>query len=167
MRIWIATALIGLVFVGTVSAPARADCPAQSFTYRQGTVTFTEHDTTTSVRVEIADTEATQEYGLMCRTSLDENTGMLFIFADLTQAGFWMKNTLIPLSIAFFDNRWRIVGLMDMDVPPDPSANNLRVYTPQHPYRYALEVNLGFFARHQIDTKAQVRFVSENSLKNP
>jgi len=163
----IAAALIGLGFVSTVSAPARADCPAQIFTYRQGTVTFTEHNTTTSVGVDIADTEPTREYGLMCRTSLDANRGMLFVFADLTQDGFWMKNTLIPLSIAFFDNQWRIVSLMDMDVAPDPSANDLRVYTPQRPYRYALEVNQGFFAQHQIDPKARVRFVSENSLKNP
>jgi uncharacterized membrane protein (UPF0127 family) len=142
------------------AGPAGADdCTVPAFRYRHGVVAFTEHGTTVNVRVEIADTEEAREVGLMCRRALDPDAGMLFLFADVTREPFWMKNTLIPLSIAFMDPRWRILGIYDMRVAPnpaDPPADDL--WAPTRPYRYALEVNQGFFAAHGIDTRAQVRF---------
>ena len=142
--------------------PAGAeDCTVPAFRYRHGVVSFTEHGTTAGVRVEIADTEEAREVGLMCRRALDPDAGMLFIFADLTRAPFWMKNTLIPLSIAFLDNRWHVVGLDDMRVAPNPADPPLSdLWAPNKAYRYALEVNQGFFKTHELDNKAKVRFTS-------
>jgi len=156
-----AVAVTVLSVPGTV--PARADCRVPSFTYRHGVVMFTERERTTPVRVEIADTPAAQEVGLMCRTSLDPDAGMLFEYKDLTRGAFWMKDTLIPLSIAFIDGNWRIVSLMDMKVAPDPDKGPFEYYTPARSYRYALEVNQGFFAQHEIDEKADVHFTLQEA----
>ncbi len=65
--------------------------------------------------VEAADTPAEREHGLMGRTSLDTDEGMVFLFDGPTDGSFWMKDTLIPLSIAFWDEDGRIVGIRDMD----------------------------------------------------
>ena len=62
------------------------------------------------VTVEAADTPAEREHGLMGRTSLDTDEGMVFVFDGPTDGSFWMKDTLIPLSIAFWDEDGRIVG---------------------------------------------------------
>jgi uncharacterized protein len=93
------------------------------------------------VRVEIADTEAEQQTGLMGRSALAEDAGMLFVFEGEQALSFWMKDTQIPLSIAYFDAEGRIVDIQDMqpldDVPPH--------YVSAEPAQYALEVNQGFF----------------------
>lgn len=97
------------------------------------------------VRVEIANTPAKRERGLMERTALPEDAGMLFIFLQEQPLSFWMKNTLIPLSIAYIDSQGRIVDIQDMqplDETPHPSAA---------PAQYALEVNQGFFAQRGIE----------------
>ena len=91
------------------------------------------------VEVEIADEEAERRRGLMERTELAENAGMLFIFDREQPLSFWMKNTLIPLSVAYMDEEGRIVDIQDMqplDETPHPSAE---------PAMYALEVNQSFF----------------------
>ena len=157
----VVTALLG-------AGPGWGDGPCQvpAFPYKHGIVTFAETGHTTQVRVEIADTSETQEYGLMCRTTLESDAGMLFTFADATKEAFWMKNTLIPLSIAFIDSGWHVVSIMDMKIEPDP-ANPVALYAPPRPYRYALEVNQGFFAQHGIDAGAQVSFLRQDPAKGP
>ena len=94
------------------------------------------------VMVEIADTAETRARGLMGRTSLGPDAGMVFLFDDPSRSRFWMKDTLIPLSIAFWGPDGRIVGMLDM-VPclGDPC----RRYDPGVEYVGALEVNVGFF----------------------
>ncbi|MDP8925415.1 MAG: DUF192 domain-containing protein [Actinomycetota bacterium] len=91
------------------------------------------------VEVEIADDYAERQRGLMERTELAENAGMLFVFDGEQQVSFWMRNTLIPLSIAYIDAEERIIDIQDMqplDETRHPSAE---------PAMYALEVNQGFF----------------------
>ena len=102
------------------------------------------------VAVWVADTETEREHGLMGKASLPPDRGMVFLFADeggpvTTQ--FWMKDTSIPLSIAFWDASGRIVAIRDM-VPctDDPCA----VYGSPVPYTGALEVNEGFFKAHGV-----------------
>jgi uncharacterized membrane protein (UPF0127 family) len=96
------------------------------------------------VPVEIAATDAERETGLMGRTSLSEDAGMLFVFDQDQQLAFWMKDTLIPLSIAYIDGGGRIVDIQDMQ-PLDETP-----HTSAAPARYALEVNQGFFAARGI-----------------
>ncbi len=163
MRIAILVIVAACAALEPGSLSAAADCRVPSFTYKHGVVTFSEHGSTTQVRVEIADTQDTEEIGLMCRTSLEPDAGMLFVFPDDTRASFWMKNTLIPLSIAFLDAKWHIMAIMDMRVAPDPSdPPPSDLFAPTRPYRYALEVNQGFFTAHQIDAKAEVIFQRES-----
>ena len=97
------------------------------------------------VRVEIAATPEKQERGLMGRTALAEDAGMLFIFGQEVTSPFFMKDTLIPLSIAFIAPGGRIVDIQDMQ-PLDETD-----HFPAAPYQYALEVNQGFFAERGIE----------------
>jgi uncharacterized protein len=98
------------------------------------------------VRVEIADTDAERQRGLMGRTALAEDQGMLFVFGGKQELSFWMKNTLIPLSIAFMDSEGRIVDIQDMKPLDDDPPH----YVSAEPARYALEVNQGFFEERGI-----------------
>jgi len=98
------------------------------------------------VRVEIADTDAERQTGLMGRTTLEADAGMLFVFDQEQTLSFWMKDTLIPLSIAYIDSEKRIVDIQDMqpldDLPPQ--------YVSAEPAQYALEVNQGFFEERGV-----------------
>jgi uncharacterized membrane protein (UPF0127 family) len=83
----------------------------------------------------------------MNRSSLPPDAGMLFVFqppADAKQVGFWMNDTLIPLSIAFVEPNMAIESIQDMQ----PETQDIH-YAPRN-YAYAIEANLGFFARHSV-----------------
>jgi len=99
--------------------------------------------------VEAADTPAEREHGLMERTSLGADEGMVFLFDGPTDGQFWMKDTLIPLSIAFWDEAGRIVGIRNMD---PCTADPCPTYGVAEPYVGALEVNQGFFGEHGVVT---------------
>lgn len=103
-----------------------------------------------TVSAEVAATEKSRNYGLMNRKSLPENHGMLFIFEHSDGHCFWMKNTPLPLSIAFIDDMGLIVNIADMQ-PFDETA-----HCPAKPVRYALEMTQGWFRSHGIKPPAQV-----------
>lgn len=105
--------------------------------------------------VEIADTNEKRAYGLMFRAHLPEGQGMLFIFPKAERLSFWMKDTLIPLSIAFFDEKKRVINILDMDPPMNSSIH----YQSHGPALYALEVPLGWFDKHQIRPGTQFSFL--------
>jgi uncharacterized protein len=96
------------------------------------------------VDVEIADSVAERRRGLMGRTELPEREGMLFVYEQDSRRGFWMKATLIPLSIAFLDAGGRVLRILDME---PCTAEPCPVYDPGIAYRSALEVNQGAFDR--------------------
>ncbi len=93
------------------------------------------------ISVEIADTAAERRAGLMFREELGEDQGMLFVFPGEQILSFWMKNTQIPLSIAYLDADGVILGIHDME-PFSTESISSRV-----PALYALEVNQGTFER--------------------
>lgn len=103
-----------------------------------------------TVRVEIAATDASRAKGLMGRTSLPADHGMLFVFAESTSTCFWMKNTPLPLTIAFIDAQGLIVNMADMQ------AHSLDTHCPTAPFTYALEMEQGWFTRHRIKAGAKV-----------
>ena len=146
----------GILVLLTTGAAAGSASP--EVTYKQGALTIAQSFRLVRLQVEVADTPASRAQGLMHRTHLDENAGMLFIFEATSRGGFWMKNTLIPLSIAFIDEKWRIVDIKDMKVAPDPSEGPFTVYDSAKPYRYALEVNEGFFTRSRVQVGAKVTY---------
>jgi uncharacterized protein len=98
------------------------------------------------VRVEIADNLWEQERGLMYRTALGEDRGMLFVYPSERKLSFWMKNTYIPLSIAYIDSKGRITDILDMKPLDDKPPH----YNSSEPVQYALEVNQGFFDKNGV-----------------
>lgn len=101
--------------------------------------------------VEIADTPAKRSQGLMGRESLPDLAGMLFVWPEDTASGFWMKDTLIPLSIAFIDSNGAIVDIQDME-PLDETLHR----SPK-PYRWAVEANQGWFDEQGISVGDKVQ----------
>jgi uncharacterized membrane protein (UPF0127 family) len=110
------------------------------------TLTIDSRGEQVEVQVEIADSPDEQARGLMDRTALAKDRGMLFVFPDEEVRSFWMKNTLIPLSIAYMNSEGRIVDLQDMKPLDDEEPH----YVSAEPARYALEVNQGFFEERGV-----------------
>ena len=138
---------VGPTATPTVSAPAGT--PGPTLPTREITVTGG-GGRTAALTVELATTRAERELGLMFRESLPEERGMLFVFAADEETGFWMENTLIPLSIAYLDDAGEVLEIHD-GRPLDET-----VLWPSRPYRYALEVNQGWFERHGLGVGATV-----------
>ena len=112
------------------------------------------------IRAERADTPQTRAEGLMYRESLAENRGMLFVFEATEGDGLpcmWMRNTLIPLSVAFIDAQGRILNIEEMQPQTDEARCAAR------PARYALEMNAGWFAKRGIAAGAQLEGLTSGS----
>lgn len=148
------TVIVLAVLIATSAATAQMNAK-----FDQGTLTITQGAKQVTIRVEIARNESRSQ-GLMHRYSLPENAGMLFVFDSDGKWGFWMKNTLIPLSIGFIDKNWRLLQVLDMKVADDPAKGPFAIYEPSAAYRYALEVNQGFFQRKGISPGAQLKLVT-------
>ncbi|MEA2626029.1 MAG: uncharacterized protein QOD06_2074 [Candidatus Binatota bacterium] len=106
-----------------------------------------------SVRVELADTPRSQAVGLMYRKEMPEDHGMLFLFDDDSDHGFWMKNTPLPLDMLFISKEGTVAGIVANAVPY--SLDLLRVGAPS---RFVLEVNGGFALRHGIAAGDRVTY---------
>ena len=96
------------------------------------------------IKAEVAANEAEREQGLMFRQSMGANEGMAFLFGAPASVCMWMKNTLIPLSVAFIDADGRIVNIEDMQ------AQTLTSHCSKKPVPYALEMNLGWFKQKNL-----------------
>jgi hypothetical protein len=96
------------------------------------------------IQAEIASTMAARSQGLMQRKSMAQGAGMLFLFDESAGHCMWMKNTLIPLSVAFIDERGEIANIADMQ-PLDETT-----HCAARPVRYALEMNQGWFKKRGI-----------------
>jgi uncharacterized membrane protein (UPF0127 family) len=96
------------------------------------------------IRAEVARTEEQRETGLMLRKEMGTYEGMLFVFDDAAVHCFWMKNTLLPLSVAFIADDGTIVTIADM------AAQTTDSHCPAKPVHYALEMNQGWFAKRAI-----------------
>ena len=119
-----------------------APCP-------QGTVAL--RALTSRVCAEIAQTEPQREYGLMHRTALPPDGGMLFVFPQPEVQRFWMKDTDLALSIAFLDDGGKIVNIEDM------RPRTLEPHASARPVRYALEMRQGWFADHHLTAGSQLQ----------
>ena len=101
-------------------------------------------------QVEVASTPRQREIGLMGRSRLEDDAGMLFVFEQKGTHCFWMRNTLIPLSIAFLADDGTIVDIQDMQ------PQTLTFHCPRGPIRYALEVPHGGFRSKGIELGMRV-----------
>lgn len=104
-----------------------------------------------ALRVEVAHTDEGRMRGLMFRRQLPESQGMIFIYADRSRQAMWMKNTSIPLSVAFLDETGRILNIEDMAPHSEES------HWSAGKAAYALEMNRGWFAKRGIKAGARVK----------
>ena len=103
------------------------------------------------IKAELAITPEQQQTGMMFRREMGTSEGMLFVNDEPAQRCFWMRNTLLPLSIAFIADDGTIVNLAEMDAQSDQSHCSAR------PVRYALEMNRGWFAKRGIKAGARLQ----------
>lgn len=97
-----------------------------------------------NIKAEVARSEQEHEIGLMFRTSMGNNEGMIFIFGRAGQQCFWMKNTLIPLAVAFIADDGTVVNVDEM------KAQTLDPHCSTKPVRFVLEMNTGWFTKHGV-----------------
>ena len=103
------------------------------------------------IHAEVAQSQEQRAIGLMNRPTMPIGDGMLFVFEEAAPQCFWMKNTLLPLSIAFIDDDGRIVNIADM------KPQSLDSHCSAKPVRYALEMNQGWFAKRGIKAGTRLR----------
>jgi uncharacterized protein len=103
------------------------------------------------IRAEVADSMGARMEGLMYRKSMLEGSGMVFVFDENATHCMWMKNTLIPLSVAFIDEAGAIINIADMQPHSEQS------HCAARPARFALEMNKGWFAQRGIKAGAKLR----------
>ncbi|RTL28995.1 MAG: DUF192 domain-containing protein [Burkholderiales bacterium] len=134
----IALALACCVLAPLSSAPAWAQDQAQHLpTTTLGAGMY-------NIKAEVARSEQEHEIGLMFRTSMGNNEGMIFIFERAGQQCFWMKNTLIPLAVAFIADDGTVVNVDEM------KAQTLDPHCSTKPVRFVLEMNTGWFTKHGV-----------------
>ncbi len=116
-------------------------------------------DNGVSVKVEMAQTSEQKTQGLMNRTKLAENEGMLFVFTPPQYLSFWMKNTRLPLDIGFFNEKRELLQVLVMEPVLGPvDDHQLPRYESAQTAMYALEVQRGWFAKKKIKVKTKFRF---------
>ena len=103
------------------------------------------------INAQLATTPLEREVGLMHRPAMEPNDGMLFVFEQPGQQCFWMKNTLIPLSVAFLADDGSVVNIDEMQ------PQTLDGHCSAKPVRYVLEMNKGWFAKRGIKPGSKLR----------
>jgi uncharacterized protein len=139
-----------------VLAFACSDGAARTAQDRPATLEIRAGGGTVSLEVEVADTPEERANGLMNREQLAPYDGMVFTWGDPVRTSFWMKDTLIPLSIAFWDEKGRILSILDMaPCPADPCPT----YDPGVEFVGAVEVQRGLFVARGVEVGDHVELV--------
>jgi uncharacterized membrane protein (UPF0127 family) len=102
------------------------------------------------IKAEVAASNAEREQGLMFREKMGQNEGMVFVFEEPVGVCMWMKNTLIPLSVAFLDGNGKIINIEDMQ--PQTTVS----HCTKKPARYALEMNQGWFKQKNLQPGSEI-----------
>ena len=135
-RFLAALACLAAFAAAGADTPVRSAPPAQKAPLKTTTLKLGPHP----LKVEIAASDPERETGLMHRPKLGANDGMLFVFDEPAYHAMWMKNTLIPLSVAFVDREGVILNILDME------PQTLDTHQSAGPSIYAIETNKGWFA---------------------
>jgi len=121
----------------------------------QATVSFSKD---AQLSVQVAADDASRDRGLMGVTDLPENHGMAFTWGSPTDATFWMKDTLIPLSIAFVDQDGKVVTIKEMT---PCTADPCTTYAADAPYTMAIEANANWFEDHKVAVGDEASYLPE------
>jgi uncharacterized protein len=128
-----------LIFA-VLALSAAALAPAKDITFKTGQIRVGKHP----LKVELAVSDEERSRGLMFRKALGKDDGMLFVFDELGYHSMWMKDTLIPLSVAFLDGEGTIINIIDME------PQTLDTHSAAGPARYAIETNQGWFVERKL-----------------
>lgn len=156
-RIFIIVILVLLaIFVGFVLVfPVDKASDTLNSGFPRGKLKITQNGKSMEIDIEFANREKLWEQGLMFRKSIPWKFGMLFVFPENITSGFWMKNTLIPLDIAFINSKGEIINIQRMEPCKE---NPCKIYKSPLPYRFALEVRAGFFKKFGFSEGAKIEF---------
>lgn len=113
----------------------------------------------------IADTDENRQQGLMFVKKLEPDTGMLFVFEEQQFLGFWMKNTVIPLSIGFFDQGGKLVDVQEMNTASSLMSTDIPRYQSAKPALFALEMQNGWFAKNGLKPGVRLKLTSTSPSK--
>lgn len=113
-----------------------------------------------SITAEIAETPAQHSQGLMYRTQLNSNEGMLFVFKDEQIREFWMKNTLINLDIGYFNKDMVLVDIQHMKAVTSVLQKDIPTYPSKLPAQYALEVPENWFKKNNLTEGSRLQIPS-------
>ena len=139
---------LAALLIFTLSACSLSDIGLLS-SLKTRTITLRTSQKSINLAVEVADTSATREKGLMGRKSLKEGHAMYFVFQDEAVRRFWMKDTLIPLDIIFFNGQHQVVNTVQ-GMEPCNHGDDCAIYSSQVPAMYAIEVPAGFLQANAI-----------------
>lgn len=149
---WLLAALLAIASAGCGRESA-GPIEAQTANLPRATIRIGDR----SLVVEVAATPEARERGLMYRGRLADDEGMIFIFAVEEPLVFWMKNTLIPLDVGFFDASGRLVNYRTMQPDPEGTLDSDRaLYSSTGPALYAVETTAGWFERNRIGRDARL-----------
>lgn len=147
-RVLILTFVIQLIALAAFTAGARdLDKVYKKQKFKLGKQSFEAY---------VADDDPKRAEGLMYVTKLPEDTGMLFIFDFQHALSFWMKNTLIPLSIGFINDKGVLVDVQEMEPATSMVQVEVPTYHSRKPARFALEMNKGWFAKRKVAVGAKL-----------
>ena len=141
------------LFVALLCAGACHTQAAPSMTLHTGAVRFETPRGPWVVRVEIADTDASRQRGLMFRRDLPPDHGMIFVFQSTEEHGFWMHNTYIALDLIYLGEDRKVLGV----VTAAPETDTIR--SVHQPSRYVVEVSAGEAAAHAVGPGTRAVFV--------
>jgi len=148
--------LAGLALLGACTSDEPSQTGGEPGFQSEGRLAFIgpAGDTLRAIDVEIADTDAERERGLMRQRSLGYDRGMLFVFDAVEESGMWMKNTPLPLDIVFVAPDSQIINIARRTTPFSQET-----ISPAAPKKYVVEVRAGFADRFGLTDSARVRWV--------
>jgi uncharacterized membrane protein (UPF0127 family) len=117
-----------------------------------------EGDENATVTLEVADEPEERRSGLMHRESLENDTGMIFVYPNPRQASFWMKNTLIPLDMIFVAENGTVLNVQHADPQPNASSSELETYPSDGEAKYVVELPQGFANRTGVGPGSELAF---------
>ncbi len=143
--------LFSIFFIITIFGKENIKIP----NFPKGTLKIYQGNKSLEIPIEIADKEELRSFGLMFRKDIPWNYGMLFIFEKEVNYGFWMQNTYVPLEIAFIDSKKTIFNIQKMF---PCNEEQCKIYYSPKPYKYALEVKMGFFKKFGFKEGAKIEY---------
>lgn len=155
---WIVAVTVTTILTATLN-PKFAWADSEKIEFKKKMIVITQGKVQTKIQAEMAESEAQHEYGLMFRKELGPKEGMLFVFKDELIRSFWMKNTIINLSIGYFNKNKKLIDIQEMKAVTSVLQTDIPTYPSESPAQYALEMPEGWFKKNSIKVGAQLKII--------